>query len=217
MNHEMFDKNFLIITIVWFVASYLILWAIGGACINPVNGTGCLAQNSLLGIRNVPILGLLIPFDTWNSLMYFLLPIVGYIFAFFIIGWWNDYFDTKEAATIAFPILLIVVLFLGYFINLSFYAGEAANLNSSSAVKYSLYFCMSEAENSQCSDTVYKINNELYTQAQAKQAKVIPQDFPVAFWPEIRKSVFFLFILGAIAGWIPLFARSLVNRKEESD
>jgi len=216
MHHEKFSKNFLIITIVWFIVSYLILWAIGGACLNPINGTSCLAQNALLGVRNVPIIGLMIPFDTWNSLMYFLLPIAGYVLAFFLVGWWNGYFETKEAATLAFPILLIIVLFLGYFINLSFYVGESAALNSNSTVKYSLYFCMSEAESAQCNETVYKINNELYTQAQAKQTKVVPQNFPVAFWPELRKSMFFLFILGAIAGWIPLFARHMMNKSKES-
>jgi len=217
MHHEKLDRNFLILTILWFVVSYLVLWAIGGACLNPVNGTSCLVQDSLSGIRNVPVIGLMIPFNTWNSLMYFLLPIVGYIFAFILIGWWNDYFETKEAATLAFPIILIIVLLFGYFINLSFYAGETAALNSNNNVKYSLYFCLGEAESAQCNETVYKINNELYTQAQSKQTKVVPQNFPVAFWPELRKSVFFLFILGAIAGWVPLFIRNLINKDKKSD
>jgi len=217
MHHEKLDRKFFAVTIIWFVISYLILWFIGGACLNPINGSACLAQDALLGARSVPVLGLLFPFDAWVSLMYFVLPIIGYFFAIFIISWWNKEFETKEASTVAFPIILIVLVLAAFMMNLAFYNGEAASMNSNNGVKYTLYFCLGEAERSQCNDTVYRINNELYAQAQSRELTTVPQNFPVAFWPELRKSVFFIFALGALFGWVPVFVRNLMSKKEKSD
>jgi len=203
--------------VAWLVFSYLIMWFIGGACLNPVKGTSCLAPSALQGLRNIPVIGLLLPYDVWNSVMYFLAPIAGFILAFVLIQWWNSFFETKEAAGIWFFVLILIVLFVGYYINLSFYVGEIAVLNSRNGAKYSLYFCISETDSQSCNQTVSKINQEFINQAQANQAQTVQQMIPVNYWPELRKSMFLLFVLGAIAGWLPLFGRELYKKYRESE
>lgn len=205
---------------VWFVVSYLILWFIGGACTNPIKGTNCLAPNALDALRNVPLVGLLFPYDAWSSIMYFLAPICGFIFAFITIKWWNYYFDTKEASGILFLIFILIALFIGYYINLSFYVGEAASLNSrttyvnNQAVKlnYSLYFCVWESNSTDCQNIVSKLNNETITQFQSKGGSSVNQLIPVQYWPELRRSMYLSFILGAIAAWGALFGKDLYEK-----
>lgn len=205
---------------IWFVVSYLILWFIGGACTNPIKGTSCLAPNALDALRNIPLIGLLFPYDAWSSIMYFLAPICGFIFAFITIKWWNYYFDTKEASGILFLVFILIALFVGYYINLSFYVGEAANLNSRTTyvnnqavrLNYSLYFCVWESNSSDCQNIVSKLNNETVTQFQSKGGSSVNQLIPVQYWPELRRSMYLSFILGAIAAWGALFGKDLYEK-----
>lgn len=196
-------KNAVLIIAAWFIVSYLILWFIGGACTNPINGSGCLMPNSIQGF-------------TWNSLMYFLAPITGFIFAFILINWWNGHFDTMEAAGIGFVVLILIAFFAGYAINLWFYVGEAARLNSGGNVHYNLYFCFSETTSQLCNDTVGRINQELISQAQASGAQSVSQFIPVDYWGEIRRSMFLLFVLGAIAAWVPHFVFNWIESRKEN-
>ena len=210
------DKQLLIGTIVCFIVCFAIMWVIGGSFLDVVHGKNSLLPAqfyaSLDNLHNVPVIGWFLPFSPWSSVMYFLAPICGFVLAFILIRWWNEYFETKEASTIIFPILIFIVLLVGYAINLSIYTGEAANLNSRNGVSYSLYFCVAETTNDACSQTVGRINQQLVTQAQSNNATTVPQMIPVAFWYELRRSIFFLFVLGAIAAWIPLFVKEMVAK-----
>lgn len=211
-------KKFGAIVAVWFVISFLVLWFLGGACTNIVNGSSCLAQNALSGAKNIPVIGLFLPLDTWSSVMYFFAPVAGFFLAFFIIQWWNNHFESSEASGLWFLVVIIIVLLAGYYINLSIYVGETAagaTKQYNGQVKFSTYFCMAENDYASCNDTVNKINNELISQAQSSGAGSFEQKIGVAFWPEIRRSMFFSFILGAVAGWIPLFARRILEGKKE--
>jgi len=205
-------KNFVPIIIAWFIISYLILWVIGGACTSPINGSACLASGSLSVLSGVPIVGWFLPIDAWSSLMFFLAPVAGFILAYFAMKWWNDYFDSKEAYSIWFLVIAIIVLVFGYYINLSFYMGESASLNSRNGVKYSLSFCFSENNASDCYNNVQKVNQELVVQAQKNGAQTIPQYIPVAFWPELRRSMFISFMFGVIMAWIPFFVYGIYRR-----
>lgn len=211
------QKQFLLILAAWFVISFGIMWVMGGACLNPVNGTNCRAIGAFDALRSVPIIGLLLPYDAWNSLMYFFTPITGFFLAFFLIRWWDSYFDSKEASGILFLVIIIFALLVGYYINLSFYVGESANLNSRTGVKYSLSFCWTQAESSQCNTEVQKINNEYISQAQKDGATTVQQLIPVSYWPELRKSIYLTFLLGALAGWLPLFIKGIIERQKTKD
>ena len=218
LTHNKSNQNqFLLVVLGWFVLSFLVMWFMGGACLGIMDGSSCLAPNTLQSLSGVPLVGLLLPFNMWSSLMYFFAPICGFILAFLVINWWNSYFETKEASGLLFIVLILFALFVGYYINLSFYMGEAANLNSRGQAKYSLYFCITETDSTTCNTTVSRLNQEYIAQAQANNAQTVNQLIPISYWAELRKSMYLLFILGAIAAWIPLFGREVYMKYKESN
>ncbi len=212
-------KQFVMIIVAWFLISYFLMWFFGGACtalfVTPAETSSmCIAQQGLSGLRNVPIIGLFIPYNEWVSLFYWFAPIAGFVFAFFGIKWWNSYFETKEASSIILPIVLIFVLLAGFYINLSWYYGEAAALNSNQNVQVGLYFCF-DNDSSICNETVNKLNNEYIAQAQRTNATKVTQLILVNYWAELRESIFLTFIFGAIAAWVALFGFRFFDKSEE--
>ena len=129
------EKQFLLITIIWFFVAYFLLWFFGGACLNvfvapsQVSST-CIANSFLAGLKNIPIIGLFVPYQNWVSLFYWFAPIAGFVLAFFGIKWWNNYFETKEATSIIVPIVLVLFLLVGHLVTLNWYYSEVAALNS---------------------------------------------------------------------------------------
>lgn len=220
MSNNIFDnKQLLLVLVAWFVFSFLVLWFIGGGCLSPMDGSACLSSGAFNWMSNIPILNLVMPFGQWSSLMYFFAPIAGFILAFIVVRWWNSYFETKEASGLIFLALLLVALLVGYYINLFFYVNETAMIvtsRSGGQAVYSPYFCLSEVTYSDCANTVQKKNSEYISQAQSGKISVVPQYIPIAFWGEIRKSMYFLFVLGAINAWIFLFASDLYKNIKES-
>lgn len=212
-------KQFLMILVAWFFIAYFLMWFFGGACtslfVTPADTSSvCVAQQGLSGLRNVPIIGFFIPYNEWVSLLYWFAPIAGFVFAFFAIKWWNNYFETKEASSIVFPIMLLVILLAGYYINLSWYYGEAAALNSNQNVQVGLYFCF-DNDTGVCNETVNKLNNEYIAQAQRTGAAKVTQLILVNYWAELRESILLTFIFGAIVAWVPLFATQQIEKRNK--
>lgn len=220
MSNSIFEnKQLLLILVAWFIFSFLVLWFIGGGCLSIMDGKACISSGAFDWMSKIPILNLLMPFAQWSSLMYFFAPIAGFVLAFILIGWWNSYFETKEASGLLFLVLILIALFVGYYINLFFYVNETAMIvtsRSGGQAVYAPYFCLSELTYSDCASTVQKKNSEYVAQAQSGKINVVPQYIPVAFWSELRKSMYFLFILGAINAWIFLFANDLYKNIKES-
>lgn len=208
-------KQFYVFVFAWFVLSYLILWFFGGACTDILSGGTCFSSQALSGLSNVFLVNLLLPFNQWFSMMYWFAPVAGFVFAFFGIKWYNEYFESKFAASAWIFPLLLVALFAGYYINLSWYYGEGASLNSNDNVSVGLYFCLSEVTDAKCNEVVGKINQELINQAQNSGASKVQQFIPVRYWSELKESIYLTFILGAIAGWLPLFLKNFFSKKEE--
>ena len=78
MAREMGEKQFLVILIAWFVFSYLLMWFFGGSCTSvfgfPANVSAdkvCMSVNALSGLSNVPVIGMILPYNAWVSVMYF--------------------------------------------------------------------------------------------------------------------------------------------------
>jgi len=209
----------LLVLVAWFIFSFLVLWFIGGGCLSPMDGKSCISTGAFNWMSTIPFLNLLMPFGQWSSLMYFLAPLAGFILFFVVINWWNSYFDTKQASGILFFILIIAALFGGYYINLFFYVNETATIvtsRSGGQAIYSPYFCISETTDADCSSVVQKKNSEYVAQAQSGKIKVVPQYIPIAFWSELRRSMYLLFILGGISAWLFLFAGQLYENVMES-
>ena len=219
MAKKLDEKQFLLILIAWLVIAYIIMWLFGGACtslfVEPAKESAvCLTSSSLAGLRSIPIIGFFIPYNNWVSLMYWMAPLAGFVLAYFGIKWFNDNFETNQATSIIFPVALIIILLLGFLINLSWYYGETAALNSNSQVSVSIYFCFNN-DSSVCNNTVNSLNTELQNQASTSGATRLVQYLQVNYWEKLRQSFFLTFILGAITGWVPLFVRRLIEDREE--
>ncbi len=202
------NKFKLSIIIAWFVVFYLIMWFVGGACTNIFSGGACVSSEAISGLRGVPILGLIVPFNAWISIMYFFAPIAGIVLGYFAIKWYNEYFETKQASSALFVLVILIALFTGYLINLTWYYGNLAQLNDSSTVNVELYFCFDEAN---CNQIVSSLNTELQQTPSADGR--ITQLLSVNYWPELRESIYLTFLLGALAAWLPLFAFNLIEKK----
>lgn len=177
-----------------------------------MDGSSCISSGAFDWMSKIPVINFLMPFNQWSSLMYFFAPLTGFILAFGFIKWWNSYFETTQMSGIFFLVLIIIALFLGYYVNLFFYVNETASIYTSrynGQAVFSPYFCFSEVNSSDCMSVVSKLNNEFVAQAESGKIKVVTQYIPVSFWSEIRRSMYFLFILGAINAWIFLFAQEL--------
>ncbi|MFH1256126.1 MAG: hypothetical protein V1494_02430 [Candidatus Diapherotrites archaeon] len=71
--------------------------------------------------------------------MFFLIPISGFFFMYFLLDWVNEYFETKAAYSIWMPLLLILISVIAYYFAISCYISNAAQL-SGQKVGYCLYF-----------------------------------------------------------------------------
>ena len=131
-----------------FLLSYALLFAMG------------MAQSAIGAIvANIPVINLFFPITSFVSPMYYLLPIVGFFFTYFIIDWANNYFETKFVLSPFFLLLMIVLYLLALYIALFWMAAEVARLSG--------------------------------------------RQFPeVNFWPELRNSAFYLFMLSSILAWV---------------
>ena len=220
MSASIFENKQLLLGLVaWFIFSFLVLWFIGGGCLSPIDGQSCISSGAFNWMSNIPILNLLMPFGQWSSLMYFFAPIAGFALAFILIKWWNSYFETKEASGVFFLILIMLALLGGYYVNLFFYVNESAMIATSRSggqARYSPYFCMSEISSSDCYNVVQKKNAEFVAQAQSGKITVVPQYIPISFWSEVRRSMYFIFVLGAINAWLFLFAKDLYQNYKEN-
>jgi len=212
-HNEGNNSKIIVMLVLWMIFSYAILWFFGGACTDIFHGGTCLSSDSIQGLRSVPLVGLILPYNAWVSIMYFIAPLAGFVLAYFAIRWFNEYFETNEASSLLFIPLIIVVLILGYYINLSWYYGEMATLSTNSQVKVGLnpFLCFFEPDSTRCAETVNKTNSELITQAQNSGAQVITQYIKIDYWAELRESIYLTFILGAIAAWAFLFFQPKIS------
>jgi len=105
-----------------------------------------------------------------------------------------------------------VILIGGFYINLNWYYNEAAVMNSNSQTKVGLHICIFEPDSKVCDETVSKINNELLSVAQNANATSVVQYIKVDYWQRLRDTIFFPFLLGALAAWLPLFLRRVFEK-----
>lgn len=221
MAKKINNKQFMLITVFWFILTMIILWVLSGGCtsffVAPSDVTSsCITNEAVKGLNNIPLLGLFLPFTPWVSLLYWFAPVAGFVFSFFVIRWWNEYFETKEATTFIFPLIMILILLIGFMINLTWYYGEfAANSSArNAAVDVKLYFCF-ENSRSACDATTNKLNTELQQQAVSNNSQLISQYLGVSFWPELRGASFLTFIIGAISAWKLLFFKRIFEERVE--
>ncbi|MDD3159449.1 MAG: hypothetical protein PHQ98_00600 [Candidatus ainarchaeum sp.] len=209
-------KKYFVILAVWFIVTFAIMWFFGGSCTTLFSSTGdeCISTNILSGIRNVPLIGYILPYNAWVSFFYWFSPVAGFFLAYLMIKWYNKTFETNNGSGPVMLVMLIVLLFAGYFINLTFYYSESAALNSNSQVNYTLSFCFAEDTAQKCNENVYKVNQQI---ASSATAYPVSQYFPVSYWSELRESIYLIFMLGAISAWLFLFITENVFSQSKSN
>jgi len=214
------NKQFLLVSIIWFLIFYLILWVLSGACTSlfvapSEEATLCLTNASISWLSTLPVIGLFFPITPWVSLFYWFSPLFGFIAGYYTIKWWNNNFSTKEASGFAFPILMILILIIGFTVNLAWFYGEYVSINNSRNpnVNAVLYFCFDQ-DVSVCNNTITKLNTELQQQAIANNSQKITQYLGVNFWSELKSNILLTFIFGTLGAWVLLFVKRLFEDKE---
>lgn len=214
------NKQFFLISIIWFLIFYLILWVLSGACtsifVTPSEeATMCLTKTAVSGLGTIPLVGFFFPLTPWVSFFYWFSPIFGFIAGYFSIKWWNLNFKTKEATSIIFPILMLVILLVGFIINLTWFYGEVVAINNArnSSVNAVLNFCF-DVDPNVCTTNLNKLNLELQQQAIANNSQKITQHLGINFWQELKSNIFLTFILGTISAWLLLFVKSFFEKEE---
>ena len=219
----MSEKQFLIFLIAWLIISYAILWILGGACSNPFSGGTCASAAAVASLSAIPIIGLFLPFASWGSVMYFLAPIAGFILSYFLIKWYNENFETEEASSIWFLPLIIIVLLVAHGMTLAWYYQEAVNSTNANSggtglvIGLNPFLCAFEPSSQSCSASIDLMNSEYVAQYQAGKTNYVFQYMKIDFWGKLRGSMFYLFMLGALAGWLPLFLRRVYENMDNDE
>ncbi len=215
------NKQFLLISIIWFLIFYLILWVLSGACTSlfvapSEEATVCLTKSNINFLAGVPLVGLFFPITPWVSLFYWFSPIFGFIAGYFTIKWWNNNFESKEATSIFFPILMIFILLIGFTVNLAWFYGEYVSISNSRnpQLNAALYFCFDQ-DASVCNNTINRLNTELQQQAVANNSSKVTQYLGVNFWQQLKSNILLTFIFGTLAAWILLFSKDLFESKRK--
>ena len=230
------NKKKMQILIVWLVIVFIIMWLLSGACtsifVAPSEvSSACFLNPAVYGFSNIPILNLVLPLGNWVSMLFWFAPIAGIVLGYFFIKWWNDYFQTKEAISIIFLIVMLFVLFAGFFVNVMWYNSgtvtnasgqpEVVQCSSGSVIQsikmYSLYPCLLEASADECNNTASMINQQNYADVQRLCSDKMPLVIPIRYWPELRESIFLTFILGVLAVWLALFVFDKVENKKQKN
>ena len=96
---------------------------------------------------NIPILNLILPFPSWISPTYYILPAIGFFFIYMIVDWVNDYFKTGQALSPVFPVLFFVIALFAHYIAVSWFSsyiesvtGQNPNFDIWSMLKSSAYY-----------------------------------------------------------------------------
>ncbi len=77
-------------------------------------------------VGKIPVLNWFLPFPPFDSPMYFLLPVVGFFFIYFIVDWVNEYYETRFALSPWFLLLFVAVALVAFYISLFWLFAEYA-------------------------------------------------------------------------------------------
>tara|TARA_Y100000310_G_C20651240_1_gene799560 strand:+ start:1142 stop:1798 length:657 start_codon:yes stop_codon:yes gene_type:complete len=176
-----------------FVLSYGLLFALASA------------RDSLLPIfENIPILNIFLPFPSFISPMYWLVPIAGFFFMFFLVDWVNKYFKDNSGFSALLPIAFFIIALLALYISLFWYIGNYTTLVSNNDVDYRLHICVAE-NGAECQKVVAGINQRLIDNGVEPGEKMVQYQL-VSFRDRLQNGAYYLFVLAALLGWVSRFA-----------
>jgi len=132
--------------------------------------------------------------DPLYSPMFFVMPIAGFFFIFFIIDWANRYFNTKHALNPIFILLFFFLCFFAFYVALFWY-----NNNYAEMANQKLLICVSDnigGPFATCND----ITNSLIEQGKFNEFMIVD------FWQRLHGNAFMLFAWAGVFGWVTRFA-----------
>lgn len=115
-------------------------------------------------------------FYAWDSPMFFLPPVVGFFFTFFLIDWVNEFFETDAGHKWYFPVLILVLAFLAEYITLFWYYGNIAQLSGKRL------------------DVVFDLGAQSFSGTQ--------EAVKIGFVQQFKESAFLPFTLSCVLGWL---------------
>jgi glucan phosphoethanolaminetransferase (alkaline phosphatase superfamily) len=87
------------------------------------------AQQALSKIfASVPVLNIFLPLPQFNSPMYFLMPVAGFFFMFFLVDWANGFFEKKAGFSPLLPALFFGIALAAFYVAIFWYIGNYAQL-----------------------------------------------------------------------------------------
>ena len=111
------DSNKYAIAAFLFILSYGALFALGSA------------QSFFSWATGIPIVEIFLPLPGFTSLMYFLLPIAGFFFIFFLVEWVNKFFKGRQGFSPLLPALFFILAIIAFYVALFWYIGNYAQLS----------------------------------------------------------------------------------------
>jgi len=135
---------------------------------------------------------------TWDYSLFFL-PIAGFFLMYLAIDWIESYFETKFLRSIFFPVFVIVISFMAFFIAVFWLDCNLVSLNTDPGTK------------SICTQKGAEATMQILSQHQDQRnilLKTISSALPFTapwlstiFMNEYLQSPYFVFVLGALFGW----------------
>ena len=142
-----------------------------------------MARDSLRAVvQNIPPLNFLLPLTEFQSLMFWLVPLAGFFLAYYFIGWYNDYFETRQGLSPVFPIALVILCFVAFYIAFFWYVQNLVELSGAQGQA----FCFS---NDHC--------NALRESLASQGRHFMVENFSERF----QSSPFVLFMWSGILAW----------------
>jgi len=121
---------------------------------------------------------------------FILLPFVGFFFLYFLVDWVNEYFETKFASTVYFPLLFVVLSFMAFYVQLMWYYGNIVSL--SIAQGQQLVLNIPFLFDSTCGPGAMSFYSTINNQTTLN----------VCYWNVLRNDAFLVFVFSGLAGLI---------------
>ena len=190
---EQLSKNKYVIAAFLFVISYFFLYVVGSA------------HSSLTkAVAEIPVLNIFFPWAEFESYMFFIMPFAGFVFMFFLVDWLNGFLKKKDGSSPVVPFVFFVLAILAFYVAIFWYAGNYADLQSNTQVKYNPYICISESQ-AECNKLVNEANQILIDKRVMFDETRLLQYRPVSFSDRLKGGSYYLFVLGGLLGWLTRF------------
>lgn len=172
MNKQKKEK---IVTIVFFVFAYVFLF---------------LLPFLTKGIPKIPFLSFFLPLPKWISPMYFVVPLAGLVFFYYLLSWAKKYFEVEWIDNWVFPVTLLVLSFASYYFVIYFY--YLPSINVINAQKGFFGICFDDLACQQLQETVRQ---------QMNQKKVFGPVLTPNYSQELKSSPFIYFVFAGLLAW----------------